>query len=80
MRVAELALKFVLAWKAAVMVWLPTPRDVVEKVATPLLFSVVVPRRVAPSEKLTEPATTPVVVVTVVQRQFALRLQASPNS
>ncbi len=47
------------------MVWLPTPRAVVEKVATPLLFSVDVPRRVAPSEKLTVPATTPVVVVTV---------------
>ncbi len=34
--VAELAVKLVLAWKAAVMLWVPTVSDVVEKVATPL--------------------------------------------
>ena len=60
-----LAVKLVLAWKAAVMLWVPTVSDVVEKLAMPLLLSVPVPSRVVPSEKLTVPDTTPVVVVTV---------------
>src|SRR5258708_15857841 len=64
-RVAELAVKLVLVWKAAVMVWLPRARAVVEKVATPVAFRVPVPSKVLPSEKLTVPDTTPVVVVTV---------------
>jgi hypothetical protein len=64
-RVAELVVKLVLVWKAAVMVWVPRVRAVVEKVATPLLFRVPVPSRVVPSEKLTVPDTTPVVAVVV---------------
>src|ERR1700681_4352061 len=64
-RVAELAVKLVLVWKAAVMLCVPRAKAVVEKLATPLLFSVPVPSRVAPSEKLTVPETTPVVVVVV---------------
>jgi hypothetical protein len=63
--VAELAVKFVFVWKAAVMLCVPRVRAVVEKIATPLLFRVPVPRSVVPSEKLTVPDTTPVVVVVV---------------
>jgi hypothetical protein len=73
-RVAVLAVKLVLAWKAAVIVWLPTARVVVEKVATPLLFSVPVPSIALPSEKLTVPDTPPLVVVTV-----AVKVTVVPN-
>jgi hypothetical protein len=66
--VAELAVKLVLAWKAAVMLWVPRARVVVEMVAMPLLFRAPVPSRVVPSEKLTVPDTTPVVVLVVAMK------------
>jgi hypothetical protein len=74
-RVAELAVKLVLAWKAAVMLWVPRVRAVVEKVAIPALFRVPVPSRVVPSEKLTVPDTTPVVVVVV-----AVKVTVAPTA
>src|SRR5277367_55429 len=64
-RDAELAVKLVLAWNAALMVWVPAANAVVEKVATPLPLSVPVPSRVAPSEKLTVPDTRPAPDTTV---------------
>ena len=41
------------------MVWVPTERLLVEKVATPLPLRVPVPRVVAPSEKVTLPVGVP---------------------
>src|ERR1700733_80455 len=64
-RVAVLEAKVGLAWKVAVMVCDPAARVVVERVATPVASRVCWPRTVVPSEKMTMPEGTPVVVVTV---------------
>ena len=55
----SLAVKFVSPGYDAVIVWLPTPKAEVVKVATPLAFTVPVPRVAVPSMKLTVPVGTP---------------------
>jgi len=78
--VPALAAKLVLAWKVAVMVWVPAVRVEVEKVATPLELSVPWPRGVVPSEKLTTPDGMPLAVVTVaVKVMFVPAVAGEPE-
>src|ERR1700751_2536674 len=61
----ELARKLLVATKAALMVCVPTLRELVVKAATPEELRVPVPICVVPSRKLTVPETTPAGEVTV---------------
>src|SRR5262249_25073599 len=58
--------------------WLPTARAAVANVATPLAFSVAVPRLVVPSRKVTVPVGVPVAGATAVT--VAVKVTDWPNT